>query len=69
MEAMSSAIERQKITQPERLVGTFRRFGDEAPMYEVVAIAEGRRAALIRVVESGEELEYPLEKVANDDEE
>lgn len=69
MKAMSSVIERQKIIEPERLVGTFRRFGDEGPVYEVVAIADGRRAAVIRVVESGEELEYPLEKVADDVEE
>jgi hypothetical protein len=66
---MDSVIERQTIAEPERLVGTFRRFGDEGPVYEVIAIADGRHAAVIRVVESGEELEYPLEKVADDDEE
>jgi hypothetical protein len=66
---MGTVIERHEITEPERLVGTFRRFGGEGPVYEVVAIAKGRHAAVIRVVESGEELEYPLEKVADDAEE
>jgi len=66
---MSTVVERPRITaDPKELVGTFRRFGSGGPVYEVVAIVDDR-TAFIRVVESGEELDYPIEKIADDAEE
>lgn len=55
-------------TQPKTLtlVGSYRRFGD-GPVYQIVSMVDGD-TAVIRVVESGEELEYPLAKILDDDE-
>ena len=57
----------QLLTRPEALVGTFRRFGSGGPVYEVLAIRNDG-TALIRVVESGEELDYPIAKILDDEE-
>lgn len=49
------------------LVGTFRSFGSFGPVYEV--IGGGREGSLrIRVVETGEELDYPLKECLSDPE-
>lgn len=52
------------------LVGTFRRFGNHGPVYEVVSIRAGQTGtnvlALIRVVESGEELDYSIREIMDD---
>lgn len=52
------------------LVGTFRTFGPRGPTYEIVSIPEGQSGAnvvaLIRVVESGEELEYSIKEIMDD---
>jgi hypothetical protein len=49
--------------QPE-LVGTWRRFGSVGPIYEIIAsgaeLANGDRMMRIRVLESGEEVDYKL---------
>ena len=52
------------------LVGEFRRFGLEGPPYEVLGAATagaGNTArARIRVLESGEELDYPIADLLTD---
>lgn len=47
-------------TSPAR----FRRFGADGPIYEVEAVADDR--ARIRVVESGEALDYPIAALLSD---
>ena len=49
------------------LVHTFRTFGDYGPLYEVVRKASESHVH-IRVVESGEELDYSVEKALSDPE-
>jgi hypothetical protein len=44
------------------LVGQFRRFGDDGPAYEIVRITN-EREAFIRVVYSGEELNYRISEI------
>ena len=52
------------------LVGSIRRFGLEGPPYEVVAPAatgaDGKARMHVRVLESGEELDYPVESLVAD---
>ncbi len=61
-------------TRPEQfdgdLTGAIRRFGEFGPVYEVIGDAgrdaRGRAQVRIRVVESGEELDYPIDEVRAD---
>lgn len=52
------------------LVGSIRRFGLEGPPYLVLGPAaaggDGRPRMHIRVLESGEELDYPVEDLVSD---
>lgn len=52
------------------LIGTIRRFGLEGPPYEVVgpaaAGADGRARMHVRLLESGEELDYPVDDLIAD---
>ncbi len=52
------------------LIGSFRRFGERGPVYEIIAagdVSTGSDVELrVRVVESGEELDYPLRDLLND---
>ena len=52
------------------LVGSIRRFGLEGPPYEVVGPAatgaDGKARMHVRVLESGEELDYPVESLIAD---
>jgi hypothetical protein len=52
------------------LVGSIRRFGLEGPAYQVLgvapAISDARARMRIRVLESGEELDYPVEDLVAD---
>jgi Family of unknown function (DUF5397) len=55
----------RNVTVPlDAVVGSFRTFGRVGPLYEVLAVgtpATGTNVLLrIRVLESGEELDYPL---------
>ena len=59
----STVTEQQRGENPTWLLGAFRRFGCGGPVHEVVAVRDERTAA-IRVVE----LEYPIDKVLDDDE-
>ena len=55
---------------PQALIGTWRRFGPLGPVYEILAagssLAGGDRSMRIRVVESGEELDYRLSEILDD---
>jgi hypothetical protein len=55
--------------QPE-LVGTWRRFGAVGPVYEIIGegpeLPDGDRLMRIRVVESGEEVDYKLTDILDD---
>ena len=59
-----------KLPQPANLVGTWRRFGAVGPVYEIISagkeLAGGDRLMRIRVVETGEEVDYRLAKIMND---
>ena len=50
---------------PNKLVGQFRRFGEDGPAYEVLRI-ESKDKAWIRVVYSEEELAYPITEILAD---
>ncbi len=54
-----------QVVEPQILVGTWRRFGRTGPVYEILS-QSGDRMMRIRVVESGEELDYPLDEVLDD---
>lgn len=49
------------------LIGTFRSFGDEGPVYKVVGKMNGERVCVV-VVQTGEELDYLVERAMNDPE-
>ena len=49
----------------DELVGTFRTFGAEGPVYQVLRKLEGGRLR-VRVVESGEELDYSAQQALDD---
>ena len=59
--------------QPANLVGTWRRFGVAGPVYEIVSAEEelpdGDRLMRIRVLETGEEVDYRLTYILDDPEE
>jgi hypothetical protein len=56
--------------QPAALVGTWRRFGAVGPVYEIIdagrELPGGDRLMRIRVVETGEELDYRLAEILDD---
>jgi hypothetical protein len=55
--------------QLRTLIGTFRRFGELGPVYEVLGVAAPPRDETkmrVRVVESGEELDYRLSDIIAD---
>jgi hypothetical protein len=49
------------------LVGTYRTFGAEGPAYQVLAKADGRTVR-VQVLESGEEVDYPVQQALADPE-
>jgi hypothetical protein len=54
-------------SEPSALVGSFRSFGASGPVYQVVRRTDAGAVHIV-VVESGEELDYPLEQAAVDPE-
>ena len=56
--------------QPQSLVGTWRRFGSDGPVYEIIGVGrdtpDGNRVMRIRVVESGEEADYKMTDILDD---
>ena len=63
-------LETPTAARPGNLVGTWRRFGSFGPVYEIVGLGEDRsdgdRWMRIRVLETGEELDYRLADVLGD---
>jgi Family of unknown function (DUF5397) len=55
---------------PKRLIGTYRRFGTLGPVYEILTAGaprpDGAPTLRIRVLESGEALDYPLAAILDD---
>ncbi|MCC3244044.1 DUF5397 domain-containing protein [Methylocystis sp. WRRC1] len=58
------------IPDPGELVGTFRRFGSFGPAYEIIGVGAeeplGDRWMKVRVVESGEVLDYKFSDILDD---
>ncbi|CAA2106567.1 hypothetical protein MBUL_03737 [Methylobacterium bullatum] len=58
------------LPNPQGLVGTWRRFGQVGPVYEIVsvgnALADGEWLMRVRVLETGEEIDYRLTDVLDD---
>ena len=56
--------------QPASIVGTWRRFGAVGPVYQVIGegaeLPNGDRLMRVRVVGTGEEVDYRLTKVLDD---
>ena len=56
--------------EPQTLIGTWRRFGVYGPVYEILAEGEalpkGQKFMRVRVIESGEELDYTLADILDD---
>ena len=54
----------------QSLIGTWRRFGQTGPVYEVVGISEtlqtGEPAMRVRVLETNEEVDYRLSDLLDD---
>jgi hypothetical protein len=59
-----------KLPQPANLVGTWRRFGAVGPVYEIIGtgqdLPDGDRLMRVRVVETGEEVDYRLAEILDD---
>lgn len=53
------------LIEPQSLIGTFRRFGAHGPAYEIVATLLDDMMK-IKVVNTGEELEYPVMDILDD---
>ena len=58
------------LAQPANLIGTWRRFGAVGPVYEIISAGKelggGDRLMRVRVVESGEEVDYRLAEILDD---
>ncbi|MCH9808725.1 MAG: DUF5397 domain-containing protein [Alphaproteobacteria bacterium] len=63
-------VDRKVVFPLEDLIGSFRTFGSHGPVYKILAVADTPSdqdgSFLIRVVESGEELQYPLASILED---
>ena len=58
------------IPQPINLIGTWRRFGPVGPVYEIISagaeLPDGDRMMRVRVIESGEEVDYRFTDILDD---
>ncbi|WP_455964165.1 hypothetical protein [Methylorubrum aminovorans] len=58
------------LPEPRSLIGSWRRFGAVGPVYEIVGLGTPRpQEALrmwVRVLETGEEFDYPLADILDD---
>ncbi len=58
------------LPEPRSLIGSWRRFGAVGPVYEIVGVTEPKAAdrprMRVRVLETGEELDYPLAEILDD---
>lgn len=60
----------QTLSKPQTaadLVGSFRTFGEYGPTYEVLQPVNGQKVHVV-VVDTGEQLDYPLEQALQDPE-
>ena len=59
-----------KVPGPEDLIGTFRRFGPVGPVYQIVdtfrQLEDGDAMMKVRVIETGEEVEYRYTDILDD---
>lgn len=67
---MPASIDTTSLPLPTSLVGTWRRFGLFGPVYEIIGIGDklpnGDVSMRVRVVESGEELDYRFTDILDD---
>lgn len=58
------------MTEPQQFVGKWRRFGLVGPVYEIIAagteLPDGDALMRVRVVETGEEVDYRLFDILQD---
>lgn len=63
-------METPMLLEPQSLVGTWRRFGLVGPVYEIIGLGkelpDHDRMMRVRVVETGEELDYRLTDILDD---
>ena len=59
-----------RLPRPANLVGTWRRFGAAGPVYEIIGMGYelpgGDRLMRVRVVETGEEVDYRFAEILDD---
>lgn len=59
-----------RLADPASLIGTWRRFGPFGPVYQVIGQGNDSRSTAprmrVRVVETGEELDYALADILDD---
>jgi Family of unknown function (DUF5397) len=62
--------EKATLLEPSKLIGTWRRFGVFGPVYEIIGAsgesAGGDQLMQVRVVETGEGLDYRLTEIVDD---
>lgn len=65
---MANALHHKRKARPRDVIGTFRRFGPAGADYEICAIAATRpeMTMRIRVLDSGEELDYRYASIVAD---
>jgi hypothetical protein len=67
---MHTQTDTATLPQPTSLVGTWRRFGAVGPVYEIIGsgteLPDGDRLMRVRVVETGEEVDYRLTGILDD---
>ena len=67
---MTRADEISPPTDRQWLIGTWRRFGDIGPVYQILAfdrcLGNGEWLMRVRVLESGEEVDYKLSDLDDD---
>jgi hypothetical protein len=63
-------MEPAMIPLPQTLVGTWRRFGPVGPVYEIIGLGEELpdhdRMMRVRVIETGEEVDYRFTEILDD---
>ena len=63
-------METTMLPEPQNLIGTWRRFGLVGPVYEIIALGkalpEHDRWMRVRVVETGEEVDYRFTDILDD---
>ena len=63
-------METTMLPQPHTLIGTWRRFGPVGPVYEIISVGkelpDHDRIMRVRVIESGEEVDYRFTDILDD---